>query len=134
MGDKALTTTEPQITVAYMRTATAERVESRISLARQQDACEDFAHSLGARITRTYFDVGVSGLSEQRPALTQLMRDLAHGQIRRVVIADPARLARSRELEQRLQQRIRSEGATISSPCDSRGQLPGRTIDDTTSD
>ncbi len=58
-------------TVAYLRTATANPVESRLGLARQQDTCEDFAGSLGVQITRVYLDVGVSGLSEERPALTQ---------------------------------------------------------------
>jgi DNA invertase Pin-like site-specific DNA recombinase len=104
-------------TVAYLRTATAERVASRLSLARQQDACEDFARSLGARITCTYVDVGVSGLSEQRPALTQLMHDLSRGGVRRVVIADPARLARSWQLEGVLSERIRRHGASLAIPC-----------------
>jgi DNA invertase Pin-like site-specific DNA recombinase len=118
-----LTTTKPQITVAYLRSATADRLESRLSLVRQQDVCENFAHSLGVRITRIYFDVGVSGLREQRPALTQLMRDLSCGDIRRVVMADPGRLARDSRLARRLQERIRGRGASVSSPCDSR-QLP----------
>ncbi len=109
-------------TLAYLRTATAEPVESRFSLARQQDACEDLARSLGARITRTYIDVGVSGLREQRPALTQLMRDLSSGGIRRVVIADPARLARNRQLEHRLCECIRGYGASLAMPSLSRTQ------------
>jgi DNA invertase Pin-like site-specific DNA recombinase len=103
-------------TVAYLRTAAAERVESRLGLARQQDACEDFARSLGARITRGYIDVGVSGLSERRPALTQLMHDLSCGAICRVVIADPARLARSWQLEDVLSERIRRHGALLAIP------------------
>jgi hypothetical protein len=45
-------------TVAYLRTATVDRVESKLSLARQQDACEDYARSLGTRISRAYSDVG----------------------------------------------------------------------------
>ena len=48
-------------TVAYLRAATADRTDSRLSLTRQQDACEDYARSLGIRITRSYFDVGASG-------------------------------------------------------------------------
>jgi DNA invertase Pin-like site-specific DNA recombinase len=104
-------------TVAYLRTATANPVESRLGLARQQDTCEDFAGSLGVQITRVYLDVGVSGLSEERPALTQLLRDLSSGEIRRVVIADHARLARNRQLEDRLSQRIRRYGASLAIPC-----------------
>lgn len=117
MDDTHKRPTNPELTVAYMRTASAEQADSRLSLARQQDACGDFARSLGARITRTYFDVGVSGLDEQRPALTQLMRDLSRGRIHRVVIADPTRLARGRQLEDRLAERIRRYGASLAIPC-----------------
>jgi len=110
----------PGITVAYMRTATADQIGSSLSLRRQRQACEDYTRHLGQRLSAIYCDVGVSGLSERRPELDQLMRDLSLGHISHVMIADPDRLARDRELEKRLQARIRSKGATISSPCDSR--------------
>jgi DNA invertase Pin-like site-specific DNA recombinase len=113
----ATPTISPGHTVAYLRTATADKVESRLSLARQHDACEDFVRSLGAQITRTYIDVGVSGLREQRPALAQLMHDLACGGISRVVTADPASLARNQQLEERLSERIRRYGASLAIPC-----------------
>jgi DNA invertase Pin-like site-specific DNA recombinase len=64
-------------------------------------------------ITRTYADVGVSGLRKERPALSQLLRDLSRGGIRRVIVADPARLARSWQLEQRIRERIHRGGATL---------------------
>jgi DNA invertase Pin-like site-specific DNA recombinase len=111
--------TKPELTVAYVRTATADRRVTGLSLERQRQACEEYAHALGRRMSAIYADIGVSGLSEHRPALDQLMLDLARGHIRCVVMADPDRLARSRQVEQRLQQRVRSKGATISSPCDS---------------
>jgi DNA invertase Pin-like site-specific DNA recombinase len=114
--------TTPKTTVAYMRTATADRVGSRISLERQLLTCEEYAHRLGLHLSAAYVDVGASGLAENRPALDQLMFDLSRGHIRHVVIADPCRLARSRELGQRLQERIRGEGATLTMPCDARGQ------------
>jgi DNA invertase Pin-like site-specific DNA recombinase len=69
------------------------------------------------RLSAIYSDAGVSGLAEHRPALDQLMLDLSHGRIRRVVIADASRLARSQQLEQHIQQRIRSNGATLTMPC-----------------
>jgi DNA invertase Pin-like site-specific DNA recombinase len=104
-------------TVAYLRTATADPVSSQLSLARQKEACESFVHSLGAQITRVYVDVGASGARARRPALAELMRDLSGGGIRRVVIADPDRLARNRQLEDRLSRRIRRYGASLASPC-----------------
>jgi DNA invertase Pin-like site-specific DNA recombinase len=110
--------TKSKIAVVYMRTATGDRIGSPLSLKRQRLACEQYASQLGLHLSAAYVDVGVSGLSEHRPALDRLMLDLSRGHIHCVVIADPARLARDRELEQRLQERIRSKGATLTMPCD----------------
>lgn len=114
------TTPTNSVAVAYMRTATVEQAGSRIGLERQRRTCEQHARGLGLRLGMIYADVGVSGLSERRPALDQLMRDLARGRIRYVVIAAPYRLARSWAVEQRIRNRIRSQGATLAMPCDSR--------------
>jgi site-specific DNA recombinase len=104
--------------VAYMRTATAEQRGSRIGLARQRRACEQHAQALGLRLGAVYADVGVSGLSEDRPALDQLMLDVASGRIGHVVVAGPDRLARNGELEQRIAKRISDEGVTLNMPGD----------------
>jgi site-specific DNA recombinase len=117
MTDISITTPGSETTVAYLRTASASQVDSGLSLEGQLRDCENYAHSLGVSITRTYADVGVSGLREERPALTQLLRDLSRGGIRRVIVADPARLARSPQLAQRIQKRIRRDGATLAMPC-----------------
>jgi DNA invertase Pin-like site-specific DNA recombinase len=114
--------TKAEVAVIYMRSATADLIRSRLGVERQRLVCEEYARRLGLHITDTYVDVGVSGLRESRPALDQLMLDLSQGYIRHVVIADPARLARSRELAQRLQERIRGEGASLTTPCDARRQ------------
>ena len=114
------------VTVAYLRTATAEQLGSRIGLERQRRTCEQYAQALGLRLDAIYADVGVSGLTEHRPALDQLLLDLARGRIRCVVIADISRLARDQELEQRIHDRIRSEGATLTMPCDGRRSLTER--------
>jgi site-specific DNA recombinase len=112
--------------VAYLRTATAERVGSRLGLERQRRTCEQHAQALGLRLGAIYADVGVSGLSEDRPALDQLMLDVASGRIGHVIVAGPDRLARDRELEQRIGDRIRSEGITLAMPCDSRQATSGK--------
>jgi DNA invertase Pin-like site-specific DNA recombinase len=124
--------TTKKITVAYIRTATVERRVTRISLERQRRACEEYAQAIGLRVSAIYCDIGVSGLAAHRPALDQLIRDLSSGSIRHVVMADPDRLARNRQLEQRLRDRIRGRGANVSSPCDSRQPLTEGRIDDTT--
>jgi DNA invertase Pin-like site-specific DNA recombinase len=128
MRDIAVTSVEPKMTVAYLRTATTDRRAIGPSPERQRRVCEQYARALGLRLSMIYADVGVSGLSERRPALNQLMLDLGRGRIRCVVIAAPYRLARSQELEQRLWKRIRRHGASLTMPCDSR-QLPTRKED-----
>jgi len=115
-----------RVAVAYMRTATAEQEGSRIGLERQRRTCQQHARALGLRLNAIYADVGVSGLSEHRPALDQLMLDLAHGHVRCVVVADPSRLARNQGLDERIGDRIRSQGATLTMPDESRPQLTER--------
>jgi DNA invertase Pin-like site-specific DNA recombinase len=134
MNDIHREPTKAEATVAYMRTATADRKVTRVSLERQHQACKAYADRLGLRVSAVYCDVGVSGLAKRRPALDQLMRDLSDGRIRHVVMADPDRLARSRQLERQLYERIRGHGADVSSPCDSRQPLTEGRIDDTTCD
>jgi DNA invertase Pin-like site-specific DNA recombinase len=119
MNDTGKISTKSDVTVAYLRTATADRVGSSIGLEQQRRACERHAQALGLRLGAVYADVGVSGLSEHRPALDQLMLDLARGHIRRVVIAGWERLARSWQLERRIRDRIGSHGATLATPGES---------------
>jgi DNA invertase Pin-like site-specific DNA recombinase len=118
MRDITATTTESGLAVGYLRTASAGQRDGRLSLRRQRLACEEHARQLGLRLGATYADVGVSGLSESRPALDQLLRDLSRGHIRVVVVTDPARLARNRKLEDQLQDRIRRQGAAVACPGD----------------
>jgi DNA invertase Pin-like site-specific DNA recombinase len=106
------------ITVVYLRTASANPHDSRLGIQRQLRACERFARNLGWSLSGVYADVGISGLSENRSALAQMMRDLSRGHIRRVVVADPARLARSVSLGRRLVERIRRQGASLTFPGD----------------
>jgi DNA invertase Pin-like site-specific DNA recombinase len=100
-------------TVAYLRVASGDVVTGKARLECQLRACEEYARLLGCRVTRAYADLGVSGMSDRRPALTQLLRDLSRGEIGRVVVTDSARLARSPELARWLQERIRSNGAIL---------------------
>jgi site-specific DNA recombinase len=107
------TVKSPGPTVIYLRTASSDQLDSKRGLEAQRCLCEGYARSRGLSIIRIYADVGISGLSEQRPALTELMHDLSRGGIRRVLIADPARLARSMQLAEKLSERIRRSGARL---------------------
>jgi hypothetical protein len=51
--------------VAYLRTAIAGRVGSRLGLERQRRTCEQHAHALGLRLGAVYADAGVSGGKEE---------------------------------------------------------------------
>lgn len=117
------------VAVAYIRTATAEQVGSRIGVERQRRICERYAYALGLRLGAIYADVGVSGLAEQRPALDRLLLDLACGDIEYVLTADPARLARNQKLELRIRERISSRGTTLAMPEDDR-EVTNRKEDD----
>lgn len=107
-----------EATVAYLRTASANQIDSKLGILRQRQVCEEYARRLGQHLSTIYVDVGMSGLSDRRPALRQLTCDLSQGHIRHVVIADPTRLARSASLERHLSQLIRGHGATLTGPCD----------------
>jgi DNA invertase Pin-like site-specific DNA recombinase len=120
MNDIHETPTNSGVAVAYIRTATAAQAGGRVGLERQRRVCEQHAHALGLRLGTIYADIGVSGLAEQRPALDQLLLDLACGDIEYVVTADPARLARNQELERRIYDRIGSHGVTLTMPEDDR--------------
>jgi DNA invertase Pin-like site-specific DNA recombinase len=102
MRDTISTPSNSRITVAYLRTASGNRLDSGLSLAVQRKTCEDYARRLGVRISLVYVDAGVSGLSEGRVGLRQLLRDIVCLRIGRVIVAEPTRLSRSLRLQQQL--------------------------------
>ncbi len=104
--------------VAYLRAASKDQSSEHNNLEVQRQICEAMARRLGVRISDSYIDIGVSGLRAERPGLTRLMRDLSRGGIRYVFTADPARLARSRQLAQSLKRRITQSGASLIDDCE----------------
>ena len=62
---------------AYLRVSTEEQAREGLSLAVQEDACRRAALADGATSVRVYSDPGYSGSSTDRPALQELLRDLA---------------------------------------------------------
>jgi DNA invertase Pin-like site-specific DNA recombinase len=117
MRDITLAPSNPRITVAYLRSASGNQFRGGLSLVAQRKICEDYARHLGVRISLVYSDVGVSGLSDDRVGLKQLLRDIVCLRIGRVIVAEPTRLSRSLRLQQQLQARIRGNGAGLTCPC-----------------
>ena len=106
--------TNSGVAVAYLRTATAERVGSRIGLKRQRRACEQHAQALGLRLGAIYADVGVSGLPEHRLALDQLTQEeLPLGRACYLITADQTRLSRSMTLQLALELQLGRYGVKL---------------------
>ena len=80
-----------QIKVAiYTRVSTGEQ-----STAMQESTLLEYANARGWAIHRVYTDQGFSGANENRPALSELMRDSRRGQFGAVLVWKFDRFARS---------------------------------------
>src|SRR5277367_3380738 len=84
----------------YTRKSSEEGLEQSFnSLHAQREACEAYiksqAHEGWICLPETYDDGGFSGGSMDRPALTALLGDIAHGRIDVVVVYKVDRLTRS---------------------------------------
>jgi len=85
--------------VIYTRTATVAQTRDDSALIAQERACEALADERGWRVVRRIRDVGQSGLSMERPGLTELRAVVQRAEATVVVACDLDRLARSsREL------------------------------------
>lgn len=83
--------------VGYIRVSTEEQVEHGHSLAAQETLIRQFAQSRGWQVERIYCDSGLSGRSDQRPALPQMLEDVATGQFEAVIVHAVDRLYRNLE-------------------------------------
>lgn len=78
--------------VLYLRVA--RPTNHNTAIAAQRDACQRLAAQLGATIWREYIEHGPAGAIEERPALQQMLDELAaHRCVRYVVTYDHSRLA-----------------------------------------
>ncbi len=88
------TTKKDQKRVAiYARVASSGVVAER-SLARQLDEIRKHAKEKGHMVFKEYCDVGISGGTENRPALDQLRKDANRGCFEEVLLQTSERLAR----------------------------------------
>lgn len=76
----------------YARVSTEEQAKSGYSL---QDQIRECLKKAGSNNVKKYVDEGVSGEFLDRPALSELRRDVRDGVISKVVCLDPDRLARN---------------------------------------
>lgn len=93
----------------YARTATDDAAGT---------ACRDqVREALGlvedAGKAAVYADARGSGLDAERPALRRLLADVRRGRIRRVVVRDVARLARSATVLQTILRELRAAGVEL---------------------
>ncbi|HWH38395.1 MAG TPA: recombinase family protein [Usitatibacter sp.] len=86
-----------------------------ISPATQRHALEQLAASHSLLVARTYEDAVESGSTEDRPAFSQLLRDLknAHRGWTYLLVYDTSRLARRRYIAQALKHECKKRGITI---------------------
>lgn len=83
--------------VGYIRVSTEEQAEHGHSLAAQETLIRQFAASRGWQVVRIYCDSGLSGRSDQRPALAQLLEDVAQEYFEVVIVHAVDRLYRNLE-------------------------------------
>ncbi len=81
--------------VGYCRVSTEEQALSGFSLGAQRVAIESFIQSKGWQAGPIYTDAGISGRSDQRPALRRLLQDAAQGHFDVVVVHAIDRFYRS---------------------------------------
>ena len=78
-------------TVIYCRTANGgmEAIERQLEISRR------YGEDNGYTITDEYLDCDESGITIDRPELQRLLSDIHDGKVSRVIVDEPARLARN---------------------------------------
>ena len=78
-------------------------------LQRQEKSIRDYAKSNKMEVEKIYFENGVSGTIENRPALTEMLLDLESGDIKTVVIEKIDRLARDLMIQESIIRDLRHD-------------------------
>ena len=84
----------------YVRVSTGQQAEEGHSLANQKDACAKYAKENRLQVVKTYEDAGVSGTTDDRPAMQRALKE-THG-FEHLVIYDSTRLGRETNVNQTL--------------------------------
>ena len=81
----------------YVRVSTQEQAKEGYSIDEQLDRLRKYCEAHDWKLTKEYADPGYSGAKLERPAITQLIRDVQEGKISRVFVYKLDRLSRSQK-------------------------------------
>lgn len=79
----------------YIRVSTQEQANEGYSVGEQTERLTKYADAMGWAVYKTYVDPGYSGGNTERPGLKELIKDVEHGRIDKVVVYKLDRLSRS---------------------------------------
>jgi DNA invertase Pin-like site-specific DNA recombinase len=105
--------------VIYIRTAAADN--DGTARARRSARCEHYARAANMDIIGTYADICVSAMAPDRPGFSALVRDRRRKLIDYVLVADPSRIARTMEVEDRLCAQLPNAGVRVESADEREG-------------
>ena len=78
----------------YIRVSTQEQAESGYSIVEQEERLKKYAEINNWIVYKVYSDPGYSGAKMDRPALTEMIRDIEKGKIQKVLVYKLDRLSR----------------------------------------
>lgn len=81
----------------YSRVSTAEQAKEGYSIGEQEERLTSYCKSRGWTGFKHFTDAGYSGGNMNRPALQEMIRDIKHGNINRVIVYKLDRLSRSQK-------------------------------------
>lgn len=84
-------------TALYLRVSTEAQADEGYSLAAQAEKLEAYCRMKGTQEFKRYVDGGFSGSNLSRPAITELISDIAQKKVERVVVYKLDRLSRSQK-------------------------------------
>lgn len=79
----------------YIRVSTAEQASEGYSVGEQTTRLKKYAEAMEWDVYKIYVDPGYSGGNTERPALSEMIRDIENGEIDKVVVYKLDRLSRS---------------------------------------
>jgi len=80
----------------YVRVSSHEQIEG-YSISEQTERLQKYAEAMGWDVYKIYVDPGFSGGNTDRPALTEMIRDIKNGDIDKVAVYKLDRLSRSQK-------------------------------------
>ena len=97
----------------YVRVSTGQQAEEGHSLANQEGVCTKYAEAQEFTVVKVYEDAGVSGTTDDRPAMQQAIKEV--DSYEHLIIFDSTRLGREMEVNQSLRAIFSQSGVQIHS-------------------